>query len=183
DLEITGDSRRMNSNHGVATLLDAWQKGIRDFDLEAGYRAARNAITQKTLAPWSAAPAGELDEFYREHGYIPALGPGETEHIPEVNGFERRQAVAVSLGTAYDQWALAEIAKELGLEGDAELFYDRALNYRKLFNPQTGFFHPRDSAGQFITPFDYKFSGGMGARDYYGENNGWTYQWDVQHNI
>ena len=32
-------------------------------------------------------------------------------------------------------------------------------------------------------PFDYKFSGGMGARKFYSENNGWTYRWDVQHNI
>ncbi len=32
-------------------------------------------------------------------------------------------------------------------------------------------------------PFDYKFSGGMGARDYYDENNAYTYRWDVQHNI
>ena len=181
--EITGDSRRMNSNHGVATLLDAWQKGLRNFDLEAGYQASKNAITQKTLAPWSAAPAGELDDFYKEHGFIPALRPGEGEYIPEVHSWERRQAIAVSLGTAYDQWALAEIARELGKSQDTDHFHDQALNYRKLYNPETGFFHPRDSAGNFIEPFDYKFAGGMGARDFYGENNGWIYQWDVQHNV
>ncbi len=32
-------------------------------------------------------------------------------------------------------------------------------------------------------PFDYVFSGGQGAREYYGENNAWIYRWDVQHNI
>lgn len=32
-------------------------------------------------------------------------------------------------------------------------------------------------------PFDYRFSGGQGAREAYGENNGWVYRWDVQHNI
>ncbi|MBS3775279.1 MAG: GH92 family glycosyl hydrolase, partial [Bacteroidales bacterium] len=35
----------------------------------------------------------------------------------------------------------------------------------------------------FIEPFDYKFSGGPGARDYYDENNGWTYRWEVTHNV
>ena len=28
---------------------------------------------------------------------------------------------------------------------------------------------------------DPKFGGGMGARDYYDENNGYTYTWDVTH--
>ncbi|KAA6401430.1 MAG: putative glycoside hydrolase family 92 protein [Streblomastix strix] len=45
-----------------------------------------------------------------------------------------------------------------------------------------GFFHPKDSSGNWVNPFDYKFSGGQGGRDYYDENNGWTYRWDVQHN-
>ena len=40
-----------------------------------------------------------------------------------------------------------------------------------------------DKNGEFIAPFDYRVSGGVGARNYYGENNGWTYRWDVQHNV
>src|SRR5690606_38258066 len=36
--EITGDSRRMNSNHGVAALLDAYEKGVRSFNVEEAYR-------------------------------------------------------------------------------------------------------------------------------------------------
>lgn len=75
--EVTGDSRRMNSNHGVATIADAWVKGLRGFDLEYAYTASRKAIEEKTLIPWSAEPAGWLDEFYKEHGYIPALKPGK----------------------------------------------------------------------------------------------------------
>jgi predicted alpha-1,2-mannosidase len=58
-----------------------------------------------------------------------------------------------------------------------------SFNYRNVFNPKTKFFHPKDKDGNFIEPFDYRFSGGMGAREYYGENNGWIYRWDVQHNI
>lgn len=180
---ITGDSRSMNSNHGVATVIDAYRKGLTDFDLEQAYEVCRRAITEKTLAPWSGKPAGRLDEFYKEHGYIPALAENEKETIPEIHSFEKRQAVAVTLGTAYDQWCLAQIAKELGKTDDYRYFLECSYNYRRLFNAETDFFHPKDSRGNFITPFDYKFSGGMGARDYYDENNAYTYRWDVQHNI
>ena len=181
--EITGDSRRMNSNHGVASVLDAHRKGLDNFDLEKAYLAAKGAIMDKTLAPWSGKPAGELDKFYKEHGYIPALREGEEETILEVHGFERRQPVAVTLGTSYDQWCLAQLAKELGLTEDHAYFTEASFNYRNLYNKETGFFHPKDKNGEFIQPFDYRYSGGVGARGYYGENNGWIYRWDVQHNI
>ncbi|MBC8004454.1 MAG: glycoside hydrolase family 92 protein, partial [Verrucomicrobia bacterium] len=181
--EITGDSRRMNSNHGVASVIDAYRKGLRGFDLEKAYMACKGAIMEKTLAPWSGKPAGRLDQFYKEHGYIPALKEGEKETIPEVHSFEKRQPVAVTLGTSYDQWCLAQIAKELGKEDDYNYFMKSSFNYRNLFNSETGFFHPKDSDGKFIMPFDYVFSGGLGARESYGENNAWIYRWDVQHNI
>ena len=181
--EVTGDSRRMNSNHGVATILDASEKGLDNFDLEKAYQASKAAITEKTLAPWSGKPAGELDNFYKSNGFIPALRDGEEETIPEVSGFEKRQPVAVTLGTAYDEWCLAVLANKLGHKNDYKRFIKEALNYRNLFNSETNFFHPKDKNGEFITPFDYRFSGGVGARNYYGENNGWTYRWDVQHNV
>jgi len=181
--EITGDSRRMNSNHGVAAVIDAYAKGLRGFDLEKAYQACKGAITEKTLAPWSGKPAGALDDFFKKHGYIPALREGQKETIPEVNAFERRQPVAVTLGTAYDEWCLSQIAKEIGNTKDYKYFLQRSYNYRNLYNPKTDFFHPKDDKGKFIEPFDYVFSGGQGARGYYGENNGWIYRWDVQHNI
>ena len=181
--EVTGDSRRMNSNHGVATVIDAYKKGLRGFDLEKAYEACKNAITEKTLAPWSSKPAGELDHFYKEKGYFPALAQGEKETIPEVHNWEKRQPIAVTLGTVYDEWCLAQIAKELGEVDDYNYFIERSKNYRKVFNRETGFFHPKDQQGSFIEPFDYRFSGGLGARHAYDENNGWVYRWDVPHNV
>ena len=181
--EISGDSRRMNSNHGVATILDAYTKGLTDFDLEKAYKACKGAITEKTLAPWSGKPAGELDKFYKKFGYFPALNDGEEETVPEVHHFESRQPVAVTLGTVYDEWCLSQIAKLLGKEEDYQYFLGRSFNYRKLYNTETGFFHPKDNQGEFIMPFNYKFSGGMGARKFYGENNAWIYRWDVPHSI
>lgn len=180
--ELTGDSRRMNSNHGVASVADAMVKGLAIDTLRA-YEACRKAIEEKTLMPWSAAPANDIDEFYHTKGYIPALANGEEETNPNVSRFEKRQPVAVTLGTAYDEWCLSRIADALGKKDDAERFLRAGANYRNLFNRATSFFHPKDKDGKFIEPFDYRWSGGMGAREYYGENNGWVYRWDVPHNV
>ena len=182
--EITGDSHRMNGNHSVAVVLDAYRKGIRGFDADSAFVWCRNSLMQKSLLPWTHQPLTELDHFYHEWLYFPALRPGETESCTAVNAFERRQAVAVTLAHAYDSWCLSELAGELERDFlERETLRKYSLAYRNLFNPATGFFHPRHADGSFIEPFDYRFSGGIGARDYYDENNGWTYRWDVQHDI
>lgn len=181
--EITGDSRRMNSNHAVATVADALAKGLTDFDVEKAYLACKLGIEEKTLAPWSAYKGGWLNQFYKENGYIPALYMNEKETLPEVHGFEKRQPIAVTLGTAYDEWCLSRIAEYLNNKDEHDYYLSRSYNYRNVFNPQTRFFHPKDKNGKFIEPFDYRFPGGMGAREYYGENNGWVYRWDVPHNV
>ena len=181
--EVTGDTRRMNSNHAVATVIDGYRKGLRGFELDKAYEACRKGIEEKTLIPWSAAPAGWLDDFYKEHGYIPALRPGEKETVPNVSIWEKRQPIAVTLGTSYDEWCLSQIAQELGRSDEAAYYLKRAYNYRHVFNPETRFFHPKDKEGKFIPNIDYRYDGGLGARDYYDENNGYVYRWDVQHNV
>lgn len=42
-----------NGNHGVAVVLDCYEKGLRGFDLSKAYEVCKSAITEKTLAPWS----------------------------------------------------------------------------------------------------------------------------------
>ena len=180
--EITGDSRRMNSNHAVATIADAAAKGLQ-FDLKKAYEACRKGIEEKTLAPWSGAAAGWIDDFYKKNGYIPALQAGEKETDPNVHHFEKRQPIAVTLGTSYDQWCLSRIADILGKKEDMLHYLRCSYNYRNVYNAETAFFHPKDKNGKWIEPFDYRYSGGQGAREYYGENNGWVYRWDVPHNV
>ncbi len=181
--EVTGDSRRMNSNHAVAFVADAMSKGLTGFDVDSLYAYCRDGIVEKTLAPWSAAKGGELSAFYWKHGYIPALHDSEPETFPEVHHFEKRQPVAVTLGTAYDQWCLSILADGAGDHEAARNFEQGSLNYRTIWNRDTRFFHPKDKDGNFIMPFDYARAGGLGARNAYGENNGWVYRWDVQHNV
>jgi len=181
--EVTGDSRRMNSNHGVAIVADAYAKGLRSFSLENAYQYCKAGITEKTLAPWSGKKSGTLDAFYKENGYFPALPAGAHDPVPEVHSWEKRQPVAVTLGTVYDEWCLGKIAGFLGKQDDENYFLNRSLNYRKVFNPDTKFFHPKDAEGKFIEPFDYRYSSGIGAREAYDENNGYVYRWDVIHNV
>lgn len=179
---VFGDAHCMNGNHAAAMFIDAWNKGVK-FDLKTAQEGMKHTVMTETMIPWSRGPKTALDDFYHEHGWFPALHPGEVETVPQVSSFEKREAVAVTLAASYDDWCIAQMSKALFNNKDYKFFLDRSYNYRHLFNKETGFFHPKDSAGTFIEPFDYIFSGGIGARDYYDENNAWTYIWDVQHNI
>ncbi len=191
---IEGDTRRMNCNHTVGSFADAMWLGLK-VDGEKAFEACRKAIEEKSLAPWSPRPANYLSHFYAEHGYIPALNVGEKEtEDPTVHTFENRQAVAVTLGTSYDQWALSRIAEYLGSTlkdkkkqkkyiAEKEKYRELGRNYRNLYYAPTGFFYPKDRDGNFIKDFDPTFGGTMGAREYYDENNGWVYRWDVAHNV
>ena len=180
--EMTGDTRRMNSNHGVAVVADALYKGLQ-VDADRAFEYCRRGIEEKTLAPWCGNPAGWIDDFYKQHGYIPALNEGEKETDPNVHGFEKRQPVAVTLGTSYDEWCLSRIAQWRGDEENRQKYLRLSYNYRNVWNAETRFFHPKDKDGRFLPNFDYRFGGGLSAREAYDENNGWTYRWDVQHNL
>lgn len=180
---VSGDSRGMNSNHGVAIVADAIAKGMTGFDLEAVYKGAYQGITQKSLLPFTNIPAMELDEFFHKNGYFPAIPDDATETYPQVNRGEMRQPIPVTLGTSYDFWCLAQVAKAAGKDAEYKYCMQRSLDYRNLFNPETGFFHPKTADGEFIPGVDYGWSGGQGGRYYYDENNGWIYRWDVQHNF
>ena len=135
--EVSGDTRRMNCNHTIASFADAIAKGL-DVDTKAACEASYRTLTEKTLAPWSGKPAGDLDRFYWKNGYVAALRPGEEETDPVVDSWEKRQPVAVSLGTAYDCWCMANIAKAAGEDSLAAFFGRNAMNYRILFNPESG---------------------------------------------
>lgn len=178
---IGGDGATMNCNHNIISYADALAKGLNiDYD-----RAAEHCILtmrEKSLVPWTRHTHTAIDSFFWERGYFPALAEGEKEFVSTV-GWENRQPVPVTLGTSYDCWATARLAEKAGRTDDAAYFHKNSFNYRNIFNPETGFFHPKDSSGKFIPDFDYSFCGGMGGREYYDENNGWVYRWEVQHNI
>ncbi len=100
-----------------------------------------------------------------------------------VDGFEKRQAVALTLEHSYDDWCLAQLAKALGKNDDYDYFLKRSKNYRNVFNPETGFFAPKMANGKWVEPFDPQLSGGTGSRSYFAENNAWTWNFSVQQDI
>ena len=176
---LTGPYACMNGNHSAPWFADAWFKGVRNFDLPIAYEGIRARSLDSTLLPWRLGPKTPLDDFYTEHGYMPALRPGEKETFPQVHPFEKRQPVPVTLGNSFDDWSIAQLARELNKPADEKLFLKRAENYRNLFRADKALMWPKDDAGKWIEPLDPKFDGGMGGRDYYDENNGYTYTWDV----
>lgn len=176
------DNPAMHGFHSTIVFLDAWQKNIRDYDVEKAYEGMKKNALEATMIPWRNGPKTVLDDFYHENGFFPALKPGEAETVPEVHDFEKRQSVAVTLAHSYDDWALGQMAKELGKEEDYHYFNRKAANYRNLYHAETKMMMPKDAEGNWID-IDPKFDGGPGGRDYYDENNGYTYQWNVQHDI
>ena len=180
---LTGPYACMNGNHAAPWFADAWFKGVRNFDLQTAFDGVRKRSLEATLLPWRLGPKGPLDEFYAVHGYMPALHPGEKETVPGVNPSEKRQPVPVTLENSFDDWSIAQLARVLGKPQSEALFLHRAANYKNLFRADKGMMWPKDSDGYWIEPLDPKFDGGMGGRDLYDENNGYTYTWDVLHDF
>ncbi|RAJ02407.1 putative alpha-1,2-mannosidase [Chitinophaga skermanii] len=180
---LFGDHACMNGFHSSVVVLDAYRKGIKNFDISAAYDGMHKNSTQATMLPWRNGPKTKLEDFYYQHGYYPALHPNEQETEPTVHSFEKRQSVAVTLGTSYDDWALSQLAKELNKPAsDVALFEKKSTFYKNLWHEEQQLFMPKDDKGNWID-IDPKFAGGMGGRDYYDENNGWTYLWSVQQDI
>ncbi|MCW8926294.1 MAG: glycoside hydrolase family 92 protein, partial [Xanthomonadales bacterium] len=81
-----------------------------------------------------------------------------------------------TLEYAYQDWALAQLAIELGHADDAAVLLGRSRNYRNLYDPQTGYMRPRLVNGDWYTPFD--------PRDYrkgFVESNAAQMTWFVPH--
>ena len=179
---LFGDHACMNGFHSSIMILDDYRKGLRNFDANKAYEGMLKNETEATMLPWRNGPKTSLDDFYYAKGYFLALRKGEPETVPLVHPFEKRQAVAVTLGASYDDWAVSEMAGELGKADEKKKLGVRAGNYKNLWNNNVKMFLPKDGNGNWIS-IDPKFDGGMGGRDYYDENNGWTYLWQVQHDI
>ena len=176
------DNPAMHGFHSTIVFLDAWRKGIRGYNVEKAYEGMKKNALEATMLPWRNGPKTALDTFYRENGFYPALEPDEKETMKEVHDFEKRQSVAITLAHSYDDWALAEMAKEMGKTDDYDYFIAEATNYRHLYRADKKLMWPKNAAGKWIN-IDPKFDGGPGGRDYYDENNGYTYAWQAQHDI
>jgi predicted alpha-1,2-mannosidase len=184
---MLGTGRNSMVGHHVAGLiLDTYMKGYRDFDVVKAYEGLKKNAMEETMLPWRGGPSTSLDKVYYEKGFFPALGKGEKESVPEVNAFERRQAVSVTLEAAYDDWATAQMARLAKRNDDYAYFIKRAHNYENVFDKRVGFMAPKTADGKWKydeKEFNPIWAGGQGGRDYYTEMNAWIYTFHVQHDV
>ncbi|WCE04800.1 GH92 family glycosyl hydrolase [Pseudoxanthomonas sp. JBR18] len=173
ELEMAQEQGYMNTSfHGdhAALLYDgAWQRGIA-FDYAAAYSyLLKNATDPK-------GPRHFLDE-YDTQGWIADIVPEGNPSPPYAGG---KAGVATTLEYAWDDHALADIARRLGRQEDAQRFSARAANYRNVFDASTGFMRGRTADGTWISPFDP-------GEPYYNfmmkEASGWSTLWLVPHDV
>jgi len=180
---LWGNHECMTGNPVAAWMADSWAKGLTNFDLPTAYAGIRKNSVEGTWLPWHRGPKSSLDDFFAAHGYLPALHPGEIETNAAVHERERRQAISVTEAQSYDDWCAAQLAGDLNKASDQQFFLQRAADYKNVYRVDKGHMWPKDAGGNWIEPFDPGFSGGQGGRDYTTENNGYTYDWDVQHDL
>ena len=181
--QVYGNHLCMNAYHSSAIFIDGYRKGLKNYDVEKAYEGIKKNLMEGTFIPWRQGnPRGTLDDFYHENGYFPSLKIGEQETVANVDGFEKRQPVAVTLGVSYDFWAVSEFAKELGNTDDYLKLSPKGNDYKNLWHSENRLFMPKDAEGNWVN-INPKLDGGKGYREYYDENNGWTFAWSVQHDI
>lgn len=165
-----GFSNSMFGAPADVAIADAWLKGIRDFDVETAYAMMRKSALEP--APKGAPYSGrEGIADYVKYGYCPS---------DTMNG-----AVAKTLEYATTDAAIGQLAAALGKTEDAEMFSKRGQSYRQLWNSETQFFQPRDTAGKFSTPLmptllTYADIGKKFTDDYV-EGSALQWRWAVSH--
>jgi putative alpha-1,2-mannosidase len=138
----------MVGDHAAITIIDAYRKGLRGFDISAAYSLMRkNAILVPTLTEAADGKGRRGLSSYLKYGYIPL-----EDHITEA--FHKDEQVSRTLEYAYDDAIIGELAAALGKKEGAALFRRRGQNWRKVIDPQSGFARGRYKDGTWITPFD-----------------------------
>ena len=148
-----------HGDHASTFVAGTYLRGIKDFDLGRAYKLLLN---NATVPGRGGRPY--LDE-YIERGWI---AEKDTVNVPTKD--EYKAAVTKTVEYAYDDYATALIAKELGDTENYGMLMKRVGNYKNLFDPSTGFWRGRIDNGDWIQDFDpyYPYYAYM-----YREANAW----------
>ena len=114
--------------HAVPVIADAHAKGITDWDIDKAFEAMISAATTDHLGI----------KHHIDKGYI-SMG-------------DEPESVSKLLEYCYDDWCIGSMAERIG-DPRAKEFYSRALHYKNIFDPETGFMRGRNN-GMFQFPFD-----------------------------
>ncbi|MBT1064541.1 GH92 family glycosyl hydrolase [Bowmanella sp. Y26] len=159
-----GHRNVMVGSNSAINIADAYLKGIRGFDMETLYEAVKKNAEVNEGRPMTSVGREGVD-YYNKLGYVP-YDVGIHENA------------ARTLEYAFADFNLYKLAKALGKEQDAELFRQRSLNYRNLFDPDTGWMRGKNADGSFQSPFNPLKWG-----DAFTEGNALHYTWSVFHDI
>lgn len=157
----------MIGSNSANIIADAYANGVRGFDVETLYKAMVKNATTSAGRPTDkkgnvvSAVGREGVEYYNRLGYVPY----------DV-GINENAARTLEYTTA--DFSLSRLAASLGKAEDAKLYAQRAQNYRKLYDPQSGWMRGRNKDGSWETPFNpYKWG------DAFTEGNALHYTWAV----
>ena len=163
----------MIGDPSTSFFATAYNKGIRNYDADLAYEGLyKNAFVggSRDHAGYEhESPAfGGGMQYYVEQGWIPEGIKGKGGH---------KDGCAQTLEYAYQDWCLAQLAKKMGKTDDYALFMKRSKNYRNVWNPATGYMHPRKMDGSFCEDFSPIQSFG------FCESNSAVYTHYVPHDI
>jgi predicted alpha-1,2-mannosidase len=158
-----GYANVMIGNNSASVVADAWIKGRRGYDIEALWQAVKHGADNE--GPMAAVGRAGV-KYYNELGYVP-YDVGINENA------------ARTLEYAYDDFAIYQLGKALGKPAsEIDIYAQRSMNYRKLFDPSTGLMRGKNKDGTFQSPFN-PFKWG----DAFTEGNSWHYTWSVFHDV
>jgi predicted alpha-1,2-mannosidase len=156
-------------------FVSLYQKGIRGFDVETAYEGLKKnhlpgGMMSKSGYEHRTALGGNVED-YIDMGYVPYPNPRG-----RFGGHE--QGAGQTLEYSFQDWTLAQLAKALSKEADAQLFLARSQNYKNVFDPASGWMRPKNMQGQWMDPYDpYDYGKG------FVEANGAQFTWFVPHDL
>lgn len=148
-----------HGDHASVFVAGSYLRGIKDFDLQRAYKLL---VNNATVPGKGGRPY--LDEYIKQ-GWI---AEKDTMNVPTQD--EYKAAVTKTVEYAYDDYATALLAKELGDTKTYDILMKRSGNYKNLFDPSTGFWRGKIADGSWIKDFDpyYPYYAYM-----YREANAW----------
>ena len=157
-----------HGDHAASFIAGTYLRGITGFDVKSAYNLLlRNATMENNSRP-------RIME-YIEKGYIsePDLANPKLETVAAAG-------VTKTLEYAYDDYAVALLAKELGDTDNYNLLMKRTGNYKNMFDPSTGLMRGRLANGEWIKNFDPEF---IYYEYMYREANAWQSSFFAPHDV
>ena len=156
----------MEGDPAIPYIVDAWMRGLRDFDVELAYEAMRKGAT--TPGEFNLLRPDANDYFSR--GYVPLREQYDN-------------SVSHALEYYIADWNLSQFAQALGKKDDAKLFRERSMGYKHYYCKDFGTMRPILPDGTFYSPFDPRQGENFEPCPGFHEGSAWNYTFYVPHDV